>query len=756
MNVTKKLLGTALAVLPCALFADRTVTTSAELVQALTDLKGTGETIILDGSSFDVSAYEMRNDNNAMAHLFLTGVTVRGKTDNPRDTVLYGNRTKSIVHMYPYVDAQGKLVDTVLQNLTVSNGCAKAGTLGGGVAGGQGGYFPICRNLVVTCNDNSSGNGGGLGYVTCYDCEVCGNTASVGGGVAYTKFHNGSIHGNSAINYGGGGFNNPEMIGCSVWGNTAGGYGGLACTGTYSAFDCNIVSNTATSAANGFHNGGAGGLFGPYFSGNTYVFSNCTFYANRSAGNNGAGSMMTLRDCVLHSNVAAGSAGAVQDSTLYDCVISNNVAVGNGGGASKCVLTDTVVVGNAITNAVPNGTACGGGVAECEATRCLIANNYSFNCGGGAGKSTLVDCVVSNNFASTQGGGMYQGSARDSQILFNVVSNDYADTASGYWAQGAGVRLATLTTCVLAGNAIADCTSSQKLGGAASDSSLTDCQVFNNYAYVGAAMNGGSANHCVISNNASSSGIYVIRQTSGLTACDIYGAVLESPGAMMDCTVRGGGLSVTLAEGANAVAKGTFAMNESAPVAANVVHATNCLFTANVAESLISGLHYSGVPVQMSLVNCTVAGNRIDNTIASMEQNDGKCGVLTLVNCLFAENQNKAGTASRDFSFQYNNDDNVTLVNCLMPNGLPKDWTPVSVSALQTGNPRFCKELDPENPYALRHSSAARAKGQVSGWMAAATDIRRDTNYPRLRDGQVDIGCYQCWLDPIGFSLIFR
>ena len=183
MNVTKKLLGMALAVLPCALFADRTVTTSAELVQALNELNGTGETIILDGSAFDVSAYEMCNDSNAKAHLFLPGVTVKGKTDNPRDTVIYGNRTSSIVHMYPHVDGSGKLVDTVLQNVTVSNGCAMAGAYGGGVAGGRWGYFPICRNLIVTCNDNPSGTGGGLAFVTCYDCEVCGNSANLGGGI---------------------------------------------------------------------------------------------------------------------------------------------------------------------------------------------------------------------------------------------------------------------------------------------------------------------------------------------------------------------------------------------------------------------------------------------------------------------------------------------------------------------------------------------------------------------------------------------
>ena len=33
---------------------------------------------------------------------------------------------------------------------------------------------------------------------------------------------------------------------------------------------------------------------------------------------------------------------------------------------------------------------------------------------------------------------------------------------------------------------------------------------------------------------------------------------------------------------------------------------------------------------------------------------------------------------------------------------------------------------------------------------ADATDIRADSAYPRLRDGNVDIGCYQCWLDPVG------
>ena len=58
--------------------------------------------------------------------------------------------------------------------------------------------------------------------------------------------------------------------------------------------------------------------------------------------------------------------------------------------------------------------------------------------------------------------------------------------------------------------------------------------------------------------------------------------------------------------------------------------------------------------------------------------------------------------------------------------------------------------------YALRYSSPARGKGLVQDWMADATDIREDPAFPRLRDGKVDIGCYQCWLDPVGLWFSIR
>jgi hypothetical protein len=43
--------------------------------------------------------------------------------------------------------------------------------------------------------------------------------------------------------------------------------------------------------------------------------------------------------------------------------------------------------------------------------------------------------------------------------------------------------------------------------------------------------------------------------------------------------------------------------------------------------------------------------------------------------------------------------------------------------------------------------------GLVLDWMEDGVDYIGNS---RLRDGKVDVGCYQCWLDPIGTVLSFR
>lgn len=50
---------------------------------------------------------------------------------------------------------------------------------------------------------------------------------------------------------------------------------------------------------------------------------------------------------------------------------------------------------------------------------------------------------------------------------------------------------------------------------------------------------------------------------------------------------------------------------------------------------------------------------------------------------------------------------------------------------------------------------AARGSGEVLDWMDEnAKDLAGNA---RLRDGKVDMGCYQCWLDPtVGTMILFR
>jgi hypothetical protein len=72
-----------------------------------------------------------------------------------------------------------------------------------------------------------------------------------------------------------------------------------------------------------------------------------------------------------------------------------------------------------------------------------------------------------------------------------------------------------------------------------------------------------------------------------------------------------------------------------------------------------------------------------------------------------------------------------------------------------SSNPKFVGNADAENPFAIKRTSPLRNAGQVFDWMSGSTDIRGE-GFMRLRDGKVDIGCYQCWLMPTGLKISVR
>jgi hypothetical protein len=69
-------------------------------------------------------------------------------------------------------------------------------------------------------------------------------------------------------------------------------------------------------------------------------------------------------------------------------------------------------------------------------------------------------------------------------------------------------------------------------------------------------------------------------------------------------------------------------------------------------------------------------------------------------------------------------------------------------------DPKFAFE-DANHPFEPKRTSPLRGLGLREEWMADATDIRGE-GFPRLRDGAVDIGCYQCWIMPVGTVLSIR
>ena len=121
------------------------------------------------------------------------------------------------------------------------------------------------------------------------------------------------------------------------------------------------------------------------------------------------------------------------------------------------------------------------------------------------------------------------------------------------------------------------------------------------------------------------------------------------------------------------------------------------------------------------------------------------------VNSIFVGNKTEAGMAN-DMNFPSESASCFALTNCLVGSGRQAVAPGYEVNTVTSDVPCFVKGDGPDR-YALKHSSPARGKGLVQEWMVDALDIRQDGAFPRLRDGSVDIGCYQCWLDPIGFWL---
>jgi hypothetical protein len=256
-------------------------------------------------------------------------------------------------------------------------------------------------------------------------------------------------------------------------------------------------------------------------------------------------------------------------------------------------------------------------------------------------------------------------------------------------------------------------------------------------------VNGGSIYNCVVSNNCGSSAAgYCVRQVKWLESCEVVGRVNVYNGPAVNCRFVNFTNGVNWAVGENVNTNGYIAGGGSSSYLFNYgLWATNCLFANNRYPS--ATLFRGGIAGHPSrLVNCTIA----DNVYAKTYITASTEGETEAINCIFVGNKTSKGA---DNNLMYDETANkIHLYNCLIGPGRQTKADPThEENTVASANAGFVGG-NGAGRYEPGFSSPARGAGVVQDWMADATDVRGDAAFPRLRDGVVDIGCYQGWLDP--------
>jgi hypothetical protein len=517
--------------------------------------------------------------------------------------------------------------------------------------------------------------------------------------------------------------------------------------------------------------------------GHQNIVSNCIFYANKASVGGGAISgannyFGNVYDCVFYGNDCNIPGMAACYTTLHRCTFTNNVSVGEAAkdsGASVTTLCN--VYDSYFANNRANGT---GGVDRGTATRCTFVNNTQGNLvqnddatnagGGGARNAALTNCYFYGNTAFDHGGAIFGGSA----VGCTVISNSVRRTNDVY-AYGGGICSATLVEgCTVASNVaprgggLASCAIVRNTdllynkateGGGARSSALENCFVAHNVALkyangcaggAGGGMAEGAATNCVFRDNSASTAYDV----TCLKNCDISGTSLHAS-RIEDCVFHEMDNAFKYrAVGNVCYPEGHLASNIFMVGGARFVR--NCLFT-NCSWKAGGGNFYNasvfepgrGV-VTARVENCTFA----DNSYYWLVRNyNTPTQLISIANSVFFGNT----YSSRAKDVGGNESPYLVLSNCVYGAlGDRTGRTPIHENygcTSITARAAYKFTGKEPNPYSLKRSSPLRGWGLLLDWMEDGTDLAGN---PRLRDGAVDIGCYQCWLDPVGAVFSIR
>ena len=420
-----------------------------------------------------------------------------------------------------------------------------------------------------------------------------------------------------------------------------------------------------------------------------YAVSGCTVSRGGAVFPTG-GSEALFTNCLFRFNTAHGNGGAVCGTASYRaCLFYGNVA-GTGYGFG--------------------GAGWGGKYYNCQviSNACVIGSDWGE--GGGLHSATVVSgCTVVSNFSTRSGGGLYGCSGvTNSYIAFNATKGQYSPRGGGLYNCG------TITNCTVEYN----------LAGSGSGCGMVDTSAY------GSTFRFNGASHYYHDSAA---------YTNSFERCDLSGSGLEGIALVDSCRIHHVSNAFDVIDN---VTFGPCVKGVTYPFY-NTRHVRNSLIDhCWITNGSNHAAFYSNGRVATLVENCTIVDNLFTFTLRGYTNTPA---TATFVNTAFA--RNKRGSTAYDFTGYESRANSMT--NCILGVRALSQLDGFSdVNTKVKGadwDPRFVGSG--EHPYEPKRTSELREQGLVLDWMEDADDLAGNA---RLRDGKVDIGCYQCWLNPLG------
>lgn len=532
---------------------------------------------------------------------------------------------------------------------------------------------------------------------------------------------------------------------------------------------------------------------------------------HNAAGSDGVGAVV-ISNCVFRQNKAA-QFSAVSHATLIDCTVTNNAAIKRHAFTGTAYGCDFIENGNSATYKVfaynclfEGNTRSNGAAVDPEVnvmSNCVVRRNEGYLI---CAKGEYYDCDFYDNVATFDGAGAIDipTKVKGCDFICNKGKDRNDTAATSTYQQGGAIgiypkgsylnRPVSIEGCSFVRN-VAPSASSKSGGGAiritstgTSHVSISNCTFEGNSCATG--IGGAILNQSADSDDGSKSHVEV-RDSQFITnmalhACGVSGVKAEgcvfnrnsrsdsnvvygfdaAKSHLVECEITGGGLTDCVVDRCfiHSVTN-----DQNLSIFNNYTRVTNSLVVDCGLNGAYSALYYASGTLDAEFVNCTFVKNRMRTL--SCNQKPGITNFVKFVNCLF--NDNYAYTHKSDIDATSRGGTALCWSRTSFENTYYGEFSDgnlkvadLTVKTNQTNALKLCSDPKfagdhsvlmkkyPDEPfYALSYRSPLIGAGVRIDWEDGAVDL---AGRERVRNGAVDVGCYQCWIAPPGTVISVR